>query len=382
MHTGSSAPLAAPAALALAPAGDAVYVADVVTGALVRLPLPSTSSSPGFSPSEVAIAVVAPPSAAPPPLPPPGNAWRSLDEASLREPRALAVVDKELAGGRVWLLVAEAAAVVLVDVAARKVTTVAGSGHPGFADSTSHQLAGALHRPESIVALDGANYVLADTYNHALRSLHLEADASAPTGFRGVLTTLAGTGAAGHVDGSADEALFNFPLKLAYDPATAAVYVSELNDVVRSLSIFTAAVTTLASPPLAFPSALVFNPLTGSLLVADSDSAVLVELPITASTGTSSAMPMAAPDAAASPSLDALLPSPSSPARDAERVSRLRDALRECGLAAGMETRGIEALLEENVKLREQNAKLMAALSELSASHDALRALVRASLAS
>ena len=93
-------------------------------------------------------------------------------------------------------------------------------------------------------------------------------------------------------------------------------------------------------------------------------------------------MPMAAPDAAASPSLDALLPSPSSPARDAERVSRLRDALRECGLAAGMETRGIEALLEENVKLREQNAKLMAALSELSASHDALRALVRASLAS
>ncbi|HEY0633841.1 MAG TPA: NHL repeat-containing protein [Gammaproteobacteria bacterium] len=119
------------------------------------------------------------------------------------------------------------------------VTTLAGSGLEGFADGTGPEaqfnfvqdgmtLAG--------VAVDGAgNLYVADNGNHAIRKI-------TPNG---VVTTLAGSGMAGHTDATGSAAQFNSPRGIAVDGA-GNVYVGDtLNHVIRKISS-TGVVTTLA----------------------------------------------------------------------------------------------------------------------------------------
>lgn len=100
------------------------------------------------------------------------------------------------------------------------VISLAGSGE-GFRDGSG--AAAAFHTPSGL-ALDAAgNLYIADTGNHAIRKLSPQ----------GVVSTLAGDGSAGHLDGPAAQARFNGPTGVAVD-AQGRVYVADTyNDRIR-----------------------------------------------------------------------------------------------------------------------------------------------------
>ena len=94
------------------------------------------------------------------------------------------------------------------------VTTLAGSGEPSFADGTG--AAAKFYRPVGVV-VDGAGVVyVGDLFNHRIRKI-------TPAG---VVSTVAGTGIAGFVDGTKDEARFRYPAGLALG-ADGTLYVAD-----------------------------------------------------------------------------------------------------------------------------------------------------------
>ena len=103
------------------------------------------------------------------------------------------------------------------------VTTLAG-GAEGFRDG---QGAEAQFNTPSALAVDAAgNLYVADTGNNAVRKVTPE----------GLVTTLAGGGAAGYRDGPAREAQFNGPVGVAVD-AKGNVYIADTyNDLIRKLT--------------------------------------------------------------------------------------------------------------------------------------------------
>jgi hypothetical protein len=102
----------------------------------------------------------------------------------------------------------------LFDIATRSVAPLAGlSGTPGYANGSG--TAARFNRPYGIVVLAG-DLVVADWTNHALRRVTLD----------GSVTTLAGTGNPGMVDGPVDSAMFSYPEDVAAD-AQGNLYVSD-----------------------------------------------------------------------------------------------------------------------------------------------------------
>ena len=103
------------------------------------------------------------------------------------------------------------------------VTTVAGTGEPGFRDgpATQAQFNGPIG-----VGVDGSGRIyVADTYNDRIRLIARD----------GTVTTLAGGDAPGFVDGTGDEARFDTPTGIAVD-ATGVVWVADLrNDAIRRI---------------------------------------------------------------------------------------------------------------------------------------------------
>ncbi len=92
-----------------------------------------------------------------------------------------------------------------------------------------------FHNPEGIVYYDGNLYV-ADRYNHQIRKI---------VAATGEVTTIAGTGVAGWLDGAGTEAQFNNPFDITTDGTS--LFVSEIsNHDIRKIVIATGAVTTLA----------------------------------------------------------------------------------------------------------------------------------------
>jgi len=92
------------------------------------------------------------------------------------------------------------------DTAGPSLSTVAGSGAPGFADGSPGQ----FNSPRGIdwltLATDGSSVVVADSNNHAIRVVK-----------EGVVSTLAGSGTPGHADGKIGTATFNAPSDVAVD---------------------------------------------------------------------------------------------------------------------------------------------------------------------
>ena len=113
------------------------------------------------------------------------------------------------------------------------VTTLAGSGTAGYADGTG--AAARLNSPRNVAIGSDMSVYVADMANNRIRKI-------SPTG---VVTTLAGSGTAGYADGTGAAAQFNNPYGVAVDSA-GFVYVSDTNNHrVRQISP-TGVVTTLA----------------------------------------------------------------------------------------------------------------------------------------
>jgi DNA-binding beta-propeller fold protein YncE len=104
-----------------------------------------------------------------------------------------------------------------------EVSTLAG-GRDGFADGAG---AGASFSTPSGLARDGAgNLYVADTGNHRVRRVTPE----------GVVTTLAGGGAAGFRDGTAAEAQFDAPVGVAVDKGGEVYVADTYNDRIRVIA--------------------------------------------------------------------------------------------------------------------------------------------------
>ncbi len=103
------------------------------------------------------------------------------------------------------------------------VSTLAGSGVPGFADGAG--AAAAFTVPGSIALDSGGNVYVSDVGNEAIRKV-------SPAG---VVTTLAGGSGRGFVDGVGSAARFAGPRSLAVD-GTGNVYVADANNALRKIT--------------------------------------------------------------------------------------------------------------------------------------------------
>lgn len=107
---------------------------------------------------------------------------------------------------------------------AGQVSTLAGSGHAGFADGTGS--AASFKTPNGLALDARGNLYVADTGNHRIRKVSPE----------GVVTTLAGSGAAGWADGTGRTASFNTPMGVTVSQG-GDVYVADMfNGMIRKIS--------------------------------------------------------------------------------------------------------------------------------------------------
>lgn len=121
------------------------------------------------------------------------------------------------------------------DKATGQVTTIAGTGVLGFQDGPSNTAR--FNYPEGIVVKNNL-LIIGDNYNHRIRQIDMNTN---------MVTTIAGTGTAGHLDGSAATAKFKNPKFLTQDK-NGDIYISDYaNNCVRKLS--NGQVTTIAGIP-------------------------------------------------------------------------------------------------------------------------------------
>lgn len=104
------------------------------------------------------------------------------------------------------------------------VTTYAGTGSSGFVNGDTS--VASFNRPFGICIDATGNLFLADAYNNCIRKI----------GKDGIVSTYAGTGIAGYLDGPAETAMFNQPINICLDDE-GNMYVSDfLNQRIRKIS--------------------------------------------------------------------------------------------------------------------------------------------------
>ena len=151
------------------------------------------------------------------------------------------------------------------------VNTFAGTGTAGFANGAN--TAAQFNNPIGVAVDSSGNLYVADTDGHRIRKITST----------GVVTTLAGTGTAGHHDGTGTATRFNFPHGVAVDSSGILYVVDTDNHRIRKITS-TGKVTTLAGTGTAghhdgtgtatqfnFPHGVAVDS-SGILYVADTDN--------------------------------------------------------------------------------------------------------------
>jgi hypothetical protein len=156
------------------------------------------------------------------------------------------------------------------------ISTVAGTGSPGYSGDGGPANAAQLRNPGGITFDQFGNLIFADSGNHRIRRIELQ---------NGVISTIAGTGSRGYIGdgGLAIDAQLNQPGFLTYGPDGDLYFTDEVNHVIRRIDNDTGIIRTYAGNGVAGfsgdggdalaasfnrPSALEFDTL-GNLLVAD-----------------------------------------------------------------------------------------------------------------
>ena len=119
------------------------------------------------------------------------------------------------------------------------ITTVAGTGSPGYTGDNGFATAAKLNLPFGIALDASGNLYIADTYNHVIRLV---------TKIGGLITTVAGTGFPGYTgdNGFATAAKLNFPEDVALD-ASGNLYIADThNHVIRLVTNIGGLITTVA----------------------------------------------------------------------------------------------------------------------------------------
>lgn len=156
-----------------------------------------------------------------------------------------------------------------IDPAAGTVNTLAGTGATGLTDGPGFV---AEFLAPSGVAVDAlGNTFVADTFNHAIRKVTRLGDVS----------TLAGSGVAGSADGVGTAASFSYPVGLALDPA-GNLYVSDTDNQLIRMVTPGGVVTTLAgtgsygdvdgaaaTAQFYDPMGIIYDTASGALIIAD-----------------------------------------------------------------------------------------------------------------
>lgn len=164
----------------------------------------------------------------------------AVNQAGFAQPSGLALDDDTL-------YVADAESNTIRAVAlppANTVETIAGGDLFEFGDKDGKGDAARLQHPLGVAVYSGRVFI-ADTYNHRIKML----DPST-----GTVTSFAGTGVAGHLDGPAASAQFYEPGGLA--AARDTLFVADTNNhAIRAIDLRTSLVSTLPLEPLVPPAA-------------------------------------------------------------------------------------------------------------------------------
>jgi sugar lactone lactonase YvrE len=146
------------------------------------------------------------------------DGWQDgpADEARFSEPFGLAAAPD----GRLFVSDAGSSHRIRQIAVDGTVSTLAGGGR-GFADG--HGSAARFATPSGLAVAPDGTLVVADTGNHAIRRVTPE----------GVVTTVAGDGTAGYVDGPSARARFDAPVGVAVDAAGRIFVADTYNDRVR-----------------------------------------------------------------------------------------------------------------------------------------------------
>jgi hypothetical protein len=144
-----------------------------------------------------------------------GNA----DAAKFNNPSGIAVDS----GGNVYVADTTNHAIRMISPAGL-VSTLAGNGAPGFVNGSG--VAASFNNPVGVAVDSSGNVYVADSSNHAIRKIN----------GKGVVTTLAGNGNRGFVNGTGTAASFNSPTGVAVDGG-GNVYVADRgNHLIRKIS--------------------------------------------------------------------------------------------------------------------------------------------------
>ncbi|MBG6129078.1 sugar lactone lactonase YvrE [Aquimarina sp. EL_43] len=140
-------------------------------------------------------------------------------------------------GNNIYIADADNHVIRHIDITTGAATIFAGSGVAGSADHATNKLSAQFRNPSSVAVDRFGNIYVADTGNHSIRKITATS-----------VTTIAGAGIIGYTDGNASIARFRFPTGITVDEDGFNVYVADHgNHAIRRISIAGNGTTTVST---------------------------------------------------------------------------------------------------------------------------------------